>query len=192
MADRTCRDIRHIRWRSVARRRRRIGLSRRIGGVLRHVWLVVVPGLCASHEYVGVRLEPARVVERAHAQSDEIGASPDLHIKRRATVAAENADDVVAAVGFGDEAPRCALQDAEPCAGDAGGGNVRGATLALAVAAMTAQGEDWFSYRLVADCTTETAACSGVRHLAMPDCASPNGRHAPQPLRAPPHTPTGH
>ena len=88
------------------------------------------------HENVGIGLEPARVVQGADAKSDEVWASLDLHVQRRAAVAAENANDVVAAVGFRDIALWRALEDAESRTGDAGGGNVRGTALALAVAAM--------------------------------------------------------
>ena len=70
----------------------------------------------------------------------------------------------VAAVCLRDAALWCALEDAEPRAGDAGGRYVRGAALALAVAAMTTQGEDRFAHGLVADCAAEAAACSGVGH----------------------------
>jgi hypothetical protein len=104
--------------------------------VLRHVGPDVVPGLCAFHEDVCIGFEPAWVVQRANAKSDEVGASPCLHVQRRAAVAAENAGDVVTAVGFGDKALWCALEYAEPRAEDTGGADVRGAALALAVAAM--------------------------------------------------------
>ena len=60
--------------------------------MLWHVELVVVPGLW----------------------SDEVGASPNLHVQRRAAITAEDADDVVAAVGFRDIALWRALEDAEP------------------------------------------------------------------------------
>jgi hypothetical protein len=70
--------------------------------VLRDVGLVVVPGLRALHENVGIGLEPARVVQGADAKSDEVWASPDLHVQQRATVTTEGADDVVTAVRFRD------------------------------------------------------------------------------------------
>ena len=110
--------------------------------MLRDAGLVVVPGLCAFHEDVGIGFEPAWVVQGADAKSDEVGAGPDLHVQRRAAVTAENADDVVTAVRFRNIALWYALKDAEPRHGDAGGGDVRCTALALAVAAMTAQGED--------------------------------------------------
>ena len=132
--------------------------------MLRDVGLVVVPGLCALHENVGIGLEPARVVQGADAKSDEVWASPDLHVQRRATVTTEDADDVVTAVRFRDIALWYALEDAEPRAGDAGGGDVRGTALALAVAAMAAQSEDGFARGFVTDCATKATACSGVGH----------------------------
>jgi hypothetical protein len=136
--------------------------------VLRDVGLVVVPGLCALHENVGIGLEPARVVQGADAKSDEVWASPDLHVQRRATVTTEDANDVVTAVRFRDIALWYALEDAEPRAGDAGGGDVRGTALALAVAAMAAQSEDGFARGFVTDCATKATACSGVGHAWSP------------------------
>lgn len=132
--------------------------------MLRDVWLVVVPGLCALHENVGFGFEPSRVVQGADAKSDEVWASPDLHVQRRAAVAAENADNVVAAVGFRDIALWCALEYAERHAGDAGGGDMRSTALALAVAAMAAQGEDGVAHGFISDCAAKAAACSGVGH----------------------------
>ena len=70
-------------------------MSRRVSVVLRHVGLVVVPGLRALHENVGIRLEPTRVVQSADAKSDKVRASPNLHVQRRAAITAENADDVI-------------------------------------------------------------------------------------------------
>ena len=62
---------------------------------------------------------------RVPAKSDEVWASPDLHVQRRATVTTEDANDVVTAVRFRDIALWYALEDAEPRAGDAGGGTAR-------------------------------------------------------------------
>jgi hypothetical protein len=130
-----------------------------------HVRLVMVPGLCASHENVGVRFEPARIVQGADAKPDEVRASPNLHVQRCTAITAEDADDVIAAVCLRDVALWCALEDPEPCTRKARGGDVRGAALALAVAAMTAQGEDGFANGLVADCATEATACSEFGHI---------------------------
>ena len=149
--------------------RRRIRQSRRVSVVLRDVGLVVVPGLCAFHEDVGIGLEPARVVQGADAKSDEVWAGPDLHVQRRAAVTAENADNVVTTVRFRNIALWYALEDAEPGAGDAGGGDVRCTALALAIAAMAAQGEHRFAHGFVADCAAEAAACSRVGHVWSPD-----------------------
>ena len=74
---------------SVAGTRGRIGLSRRVSVVLRHIGLFVVPRLCASHENVGIGPEPAGIVQGADAKPDDVGASRDLHVERCATVAAE-------------------------------------------------------------------------------------------------------
>ena len=136
--------------------------------MLRDVGLVVVPGLCALHENVGIGLEPTRVVQGADAKSDEVWTSPDLHVQRRATVTTEDANDVVTAVRFRDIALWYALEDAEPGAGDAGGGDVRCTALALAVAAMAAQSEDGFAHGFVTDCATKATACSGFGHAWSP------------------------
>ena len=135
--------------------------------MLWHVRLIVVPGLGALHEDVGIRFEPTRVVQCANAKSDEVGSSRDLHIQRRAAVAAEYANDVVAAVGLRDVAFWRALEEAEALAGKAGGRHVCSATLALAVAAMAAQSEDRLAHGFVTDCATEAAACSGIGHVGL-------------------------
>jgi len=127
---------------SAVDRHGRVGSIRWVSVVLRHAWVVVVPGLGTFHENVGIGFKPARIVQRADAKTDKVGASPDLHIQRRATVAAEDTDDVVAAVGLRDIAFWFALEDAEPRTRDARSGYVGSAALALAVAAMAAQGED--------------------------------------------------
>jgi len=139
-------------------------LSWRVSVVLRHVGLVVVPGLRALHENVGIGPEPAGIVQGADAKPDDVGASRDLHVERCATVAAETPDDVVAAVGLCDISPWGSLEDAESSAGDAGGGDVRGTALALAVATMAAQGEDGLAHRFVTDRSAEAAAGSGFGH----------------------------
>jgi hypothetical protein len=140
-------------------------LSWRVSVVLRHVGLVVVPGLRALHENVGIGLEPTRVVQSADAKSDKIRASSNLHVERRAAITAEHTDDVVAAVCLRSVALWFALEDPEPRTGKARGGNVRGTTLTLAVAAMTAKGEDRFTHSLVADSAAEAAASSGIGHI---------------------------
>lgn len=147
------------------RHRGRVGLSGRVSVVLRHVGLVVVPGLCALHENIRIGFEPARIVQGADAKSNEVWAGPNLHVKRCAAITAEGADDVVAAIGFRDIALWRALEDAEPRGGDASGRNVGRAALPLAVPAMTPQSEGGFAHRLIANCAAEAAACSGVGHI---------------------------
>ena len=70
--------------------------------MLRRLGLLVLPGLCALHENVGIRLEPARVVQSGDMKCDEVGASSNRHVQRRAAITAEDAGDVVAADGFRD------------------------------------------------------------------------------------------
>src|ERR1700722_18163538 len=110
--------------RLAADRHSRVRITRWISVVLRNAWLVVVPGLGTFHENVGIGFEPGRIVQRADAQPDKVGAGPHLHIERRATIAAEDADDVIAALGLRDIAFWCALEDAEPPTVDASGGDV--------------------------------------------------------------------
>ena len=135
--------------------------------MLRHVRLVVVPGLGTLHEDVSIGFEPARIVQRADAKSDKVGASSDLHIERRTAVATEDADDLIAAVGHCDIPLKSALKNAEPCAGNADGWHVRSAALALAVTTMTAKTEDRLAHRLVTDRATEAAACSWIGHVDL-------------------------
>src|SRR6202023_1944013 len=50
-----------------------VGLSRRVGGVFGEIRVHVIPGLGAVDENVGLRPKPARVVERADPDADQIG-----------------------------------------------------------------------------------------------------------------------
>src|SRR3954470_20738871 len=77
-----------------------VGSSGRIGVVFRQVRVQVLPGLRALDEDVGLGAELARVVQGADAQPDNVRPVCDLHIKRRAAIAAERADDRVAAVSL--------------------------------------------------------------------------------------------
>ena len=65
----------------------------------------MIPGLRAPHEDVGLRPEPARIVQGADAKTDQVRAGRNLHIERRAAIAAEDADDLVAAVCLRDVSP---------------------------------------------------------------------------------------
>src|SRR5258707_15887231 len=81
-----------------------IRLSRRIGRKRRHGRVHVVPRLRTLDEDVGFRSEPARIIECADPDADEVGPGRYLHVERSATLAAENARNVVAGVGLGDVA----------------------------------------------------------------------------------------
>ena len=70
-------------------------MPRRVSIMFWHVRLVMVPALCASHENVGVRFEPARIVQGADAKPDEVRASPNLHVQRCTAITAEDAEDVI-------------------------------------------------------------------------------------------------
>ncbi len=132
--------------------------------MFRHVGLVVIPGLCAFHENIGIGLKPAWIVQSTNAKPNEVRAGPDLHIQWGAAITAEYANDVVAAIGFRYIAFWCALADTEACARHASGRDMCSTAVALAVAAMTTQGEDGRSHGFIADCAAEAAACSGIGH----------------------------
>src|SRR5262245_45104807 len=77
-------------------------------------------------------------------------------------ITAENAGDVVAAIGLHDIAFWCALKEAEP------GADLCGAALALAVTTMAAQSQEGFTHGFIADCAAEAAAARGD---SQPDIA---------------------
>ena len=71
----------------------------------------MVPRLRTLDEYVGFRPKPARIIERADSDADDVGPSRNLHVERSATFAAENACNVVPGVGLSDVALWCAAPD---------------------------------------------------------------------------------
>src|ERR1044071_2838424 len=79
-----------------------VGLAGWVGVVFRQCRIHVVPGLGAFDEDVGVRAEDAGVIERADPEPDDVGPGRDLHPERRAAIAAEGADDLVAAIRIPD------------------------------------------------------------------------------------------
>src|SRR5689334_6650969 len=121
---------------------RGVRLAGWVGVVFRQCRIHVVPGLGALDENVGVRAKVARVVERADAKADDVRPSRDLDIERRAAIAAEGADDLVAAIGLADIALRGALGDAEAGRRHPHRRDIGGAARTLAVAAMALQRED--------------------------------------------------
>src|ERR1700729_1582238 len=145
-----------------------IGSSRRVAVIFRHAGFDMIPRLRAPHEDVGLRPEPAWIVQRADSKTNQIRAGRNLHIERRAAIAAEDPDDLVAAVCLRGVSPGHALEDAEPRAGHARSGNMRRAALPLAVATMAAQGEDGGSHGFVADRTAQASAGSWLGHDRPP------------------------
>src|SRR5438034_986437 len=104
----------------------------------------MVPGLGALDEDVRLRAEPARIVQRADPDRDQIGAGGNPQKQHTAAFRAERPGYAVSAIRRLDVNLWLALGDPET-----GGGNPqpsrRGATaLALAVAAVTEQREDRF------------------------------------------------
>src|SRR5205085_8799739 len=119
-------------------------------------------------EDVGVGAEAARVVERADPEADDVRPGRDLDIERRAAIAAEHADDLVAAVRLSDVSLRRALGDAEPGARHPDRRDIGGAARTLAIAAMTLQREDRRALALIAHRAAQTPAGSCYRHRAPP------------------------
>src|SRR5207302_4522776 len=146
----------------------RIGLAGRVGGVFRQCRVHVVPGLGALDEDIGLRAEDARVVERADPEADDVRPGRDLDIERRAAIAAEHADDLVAAVRLSDVSLRRALGDAEAGARHPDCRDISGAARTLAVAAMALQREDRRALALIAHRAAQTPAGSCYRHRAPP------------------------
>src|SRR5829696_2665 len=146
---------------------RSIRLSRRIGRERRHDGIHVVPRLGALDEDVGVWPEPARIVEGADPETDDVGPGGNLDVKRRAAVAAEDARDLVPGVGLGDVAFRRTVGDVEPGRWHAHRRDVRGAALQLAVPAVALQGELGFAGAFVSHRLAQASAGSG-RHMVLP------------------------
>src|SRR5262249_39122874 len=138
-----------------------------IGRELRHAGIHVVPGLGALGEDVGLGPEPARIVEGADANADDVGPCRDLDIERRAAVAAEHPGDVVAGIGLGHVAAGVAANDADPGGGHAHRRDVRRAALALAIATVTLQRELRLALALVAHRTTQASAGSHGHGLLL-------------------------
>src|SRR5437660_12620683 len=104
---------------NIAIRTRQASQSRLIslpGRICRVFWKIrvhVIPGLRALDEYVRRRAEPARIVERADPDGDEVGPGRDPQKQHRAAIRAEGAGDLVAAVRRPDIEFRFALADPE-------------------------------------------------------------------------------
>jgi len=69
-----------------------IGSFRRVAIIFRHAGFVMIPRLRAPHEDVGLWPKPAWIVQRADSKANQIRAGRNLHVERRAAIAAENAD----------------------------------------------------------------------------------------------------
>src|SRR5277367_2088238 len=135
-----------------------VGLSRRIGRVFRHVRVHVVPGLGAFDENVGVRPEPARIVEAGDADADQIRPRRDLDIKRGAAITAKHSGDLVAGVGSRDIASGLAFDDAKLRGWDSNRGDKGAAALLLAIPAMALQRKDRVSSAFVANGAAQAPA----------------------------------
>ena len=145
----------------------RVGLAGRVGVVLRQGRVHVVPGLGALDEDVGLRTEGAGVVERADAEADDVRPGRYLDVKRRAAIAAECADDLVAAIGLADIAFWGALSDAEPGGRHPDRRDIGGAAAALAIAAVALQREQGLALAFVAHRTAQAPAGSCCGHHTL-------------------------
>src|SRR5688572_12791290 len=143
---------------------RSIRLSRRIGHERRHGGIHVVPRLGALDEDVGVGPEPARIVEGADADTDDVWPGGDLYVERRAAVAAEDAGDLVAGIGLGDVTFWRAMADAEPGRWHAYRRDVRRAALQLAIPTVALQCELGLAGAFVSHRLAQASAGSG-RHM---------------------------
>src|SRR5580704_8541744 len=146
---------------------RRVRTPGRVGGIFRQGRVHVIPGLGALDEDVGLGAKPARVVERADADADNVRPGRYLDIERRAAIAAEHAGDLVAAVGLRDIALRHAPGDAEGGAGHADCRDIGGAAAALAVAAVAVQREQRIALALVAHRAAQAPAASLLVHDSL-------------------------
>src|ERR1051326_4194925 len=135
-----------------------IGPPGRIGRVFRQCRVHVVPRLGAFDEDVGGRAKPARVVERADPDADDVRPGQHLDIERRTAIAAKYPGDLVAAIRLPDKAPRWPLGDAEWCGGHPDRRDIRRPARALTVAAMALQRKHRLPRRFVAHRAAETPA----------------------------------
>jgi len=118
---------------------RRVGASRRIGLVLGNIWVHVIPGLRALGEDVGLGAKPARVVQAADPEADDVRPSRDPNEQRAAAFRAKRACYLIPGVAGADKELGGALGDAKPGGGHAHRCDVGAAALMLAVAAMAEQ-----------------------------------------------------
>jgi hypothetical protein len=109
-------------------------------------------------EDVGVRPEPARIIEAGDANADQIRPSRDLDIKRRAAIAAKHSGDLVAGVGSGDIASGFTLDDTKLRGWNPNRGDKGAAALPLAIPAMALQRKDRFARAFVANCAAQAPA----------------------------------
>jgi len=77
---------------------RRVGASRRIGLVLGNIWVHVIPGLRALGEDVGLGAKPARVVQAADPEADDVRPSRDPNEQRAAAFRAKRACHLIPGV----------------------------------------------------------------------------------------------
>src|ERR1700751_1261146 len=122
-----------------ALRARLIGLSGRIGRVFREIRVHVIPGLGAVDENVRLRPKPARVVECADPDADQVGPRRNSQKQHAAAFRTKGPGYLIAAVRSLDVELRFALGDAEARCRHPHGCRVGAAALALTVPAMAQQ-----------------------------------------------------
>src|SRR5215471_20935278 len=114
-----------------------VGLSWRICVVFRNVGVHVIPGLRALDENVRLGPKPARVIQGADPDPDEIGSRRDLQKQHATAFRAERSGNLIAAIAALDVALRLAAGDPEARRGNPHRGGIRTAALPLAVMAVT-------------------------------------------------------
>jgi hypothetical protein len=137
---------------------RLVRFPRRIGRIFWHSRVHVVPGLGAFDEDIGVRPEPARIVEAGDADADQIRPGRDLDVERRAAIAAKHPHDLVAGVGPGRVALGFALDDAKLSGWNSNRCHKGAAALPLAVPAMALQRKDRFAGAFITNGATQAPA----------------------------------
>src|SRR5215475_14218263 len=158
-----------------------VGPSGRIGRIFRDVRVHVVPRPGTLDEDVRLGAKPARIVEGADSDADQIRAGRDPQKQHAAAFRTKRPGYLITAVCGFDVELRLALGDLEARRRHPHRGCVGAAALALAVAAMAKQRKDRFSRTLVPDGPAEAAARHWARHLpylssrlVQPECMFPN------------------
>src|SRR5262252_7949748 len=106
-----------------------VGPSWRLCIVFRNVRVHVIPGLSALDENVRLRPKPARIIQSADPDPNEIGSRRDLQKQHAAAFRAERSANLIAAIAGLGVVLRLAIGDAETCSRNPHRGGKRAAAL---------------------------------------------------------------